>query len=154
MAIHALSKVELSYHKGKLGELTPDSKRLWGEMNVTRMLCHLRTSIEQSIDPNAKVKIITPPIIRDVLGWLLFDVFTNWPKGKFKAPKELTPETNKDFAEEKRLLFDVMDRFAAAAEKDPDERHVSPVLGSITLKRWAHAHGVHLNHHYRQFGLL
>jgi hypothetical protein len=53
-----------------------------------------------------------------------------------------------------RRLLDAFDRFVAEAQQNPGRKTVSPVLGLTPMQYWTHALGVHLNHHYRQFGLV
>lgn len=155
MAIHDLTEEHLSFHCERIESLTPDTERLWGEMTADRMMRHLRIVTELTLDdPNGEVKVILPPLIRTVVVWLLFDVFTNWPKGKLKSLPLYLPEETLGFEEEKRMLLDICREFASRCEASPGEKHIHPGAGPVTLRRLAHIHGVHMNHHYRQFGLV
>lgn len=155
MALYDLTREHAAYHQGKVNELTPESQRRWGEMTVERMMRHLRRTIELSLDdPNGELKRTVPPVIGPILGWLFFDVLTNWPKGRIKAPPALVTDAHGSFEEEKALLLKAIDEFAARCEAAPNAKQLHPLIGMITLRRWAHIHGVHMNHHYRQFGLV
>ena len=86
MAIHDLTQENLSFHCARIESVTTETPRLWGEMTGARMIRHLRSMIELTLDdPEGKVKIVAPPVIRSVVTWLFFDLYTNWPKGKMKA---------------------------------------------------------------------
>ena len=155
MAIRDLTKEHATFHKERVSALTPDTQRLWGEMEVSRMMRHLRVTIELSLDdPDGQVKVIAPPVIRTIVGWIFFDIFTTWPKGKLKSLPLFTPESVETFAEEQRMLLEAIERYGDRFEANPNEKRLHPLLGLVTLRRWAHAHGVHMNHHYRQFGLV
>jgi hypothetical protein len=153
MKIVPLDREHLEYHRAKVNALKPGSRGAWGTMDVVHMVCHLSTSVALSVD-DRNVIDRSLPIIRTIGRWLVFDIFTTWPKGRFKAQAQFTPEPRGSLEEERRALLDAFDRFVAEAEKNPGRMTVSPVLGPITMRYWSHAHGVHLNHHYRQVGLV
>lgn len=148
-----LDRQHLEYHAARIDALRPQSTGLWGRMDVVHMLCHLRTSVALSVD-DREVVDQSIPVIRTVGRWLVFDTFTTWPKALFKARAQFVPEPDGDFEEERRALLKAFDTFVEEAQRNPGRRTVSPVLGPITMEYWTHAHGVHLNHHYRQFGLV
>lgn len=153
MKIVPLDREHLEYHKAKVSALTPDSRGLWGKMDVVHMVRHLSTSVAKSVDDRGVIDR-SIPIIRVLGRWLVFDTFTTWPKGKFRSSPQMLPEPEGNLEEERRRLLDAFDRFVAEAHQNPGRKTRSPVLGPITMRYWTHAHGVHLNHHYRQFGLV
>jgi hypothetical protein len=153
MAIIPLDRDHLDYHRRKVNALKADTKALWGKMDAVHMICHLRTSVTLSIDDKDVVDR-SIPIVRTIGRWLVFDIFTNWPKGKYPSAPQMIPEPTGDFEQERRGLLEAYDRFAAAAVEHPARKTLSPILGPTTLEYWTHAHGVHVNHHYRQFGML
>lgn len=155
MAIPDLTGPHLQYHNDKIAALTPQSQRLWGEMTPERMLWHLRRTIELTMGEGAgDLKPIAPPVIRNVIAFLFFDVFTNWPKGKLKATPELLSDEVGPFEDEQHRLLEACAAFAKRCDANPREKLIHPLTGKATLKRMAHLHGVHMNHHYKQFGLL
>lgn len=155
MAIRDLNSENAKYHREIIGELTPGSARLWGEMTVERMMRHVRASIEAPLEKGGVlVLMVAPPIRRNFIGWWFFDVMMTWPKGGMKALPAYHPPDVGAFQGEQRLLLAAVDRFVARCTAAPEERVVHPVLGNVPLRRWVHVHGVHMNHHYRQFGLV
>lgn len=116
------------------------------------MLCHLRITFDTSIgDPEAED--ISKPIIRTII-WVLFcNWITEWPGGKIKAPAAFTLTPEYDFEEERRLLIAAMHNFVEKLEANPNEKHVDPMLGPITLAQWSQIHILHCHHHFKQFQL-
>lgn len=153
MTIIPLDREHLEHHKARINALTPASRGLWGRMDVLHMLCHLRTSVALSVDDRGVIDR-SVPIVRRLGRWLVFDTFTTWPKGRFKSSAQMIPEPDGSFEEEQRRLLNAFDTFVAEAQQNPGRKTVSPILGPIPMEYWTHAHGVHLNHHYRQFGLV
>lgn len=150
-----LTQRHLNYHRRKIQALTPDSQRLWGQMTPEQMMHHLRLTIESTLENNQDaVKPVAPPVIRSIVAFVFFDLFTSWPKGKLKATPNLIANSVGAFNDERSQLLDVCDAFAARCDANPGDRLVHPLTGRTTLKRMAHLHGVHMNHHYKQFGLL
>ncbi len=153
MKIIPLDREHLEYHRARVNALTPQSTGRWGKMSVVQMVGHLRASVAMSVDDRAVVDR-SIPIVRTIGRWLVFDTFTTWPKGRFPAAPEMLPEAAGSLEDERRGLLDAFDRFVAEAERHPDRKTKSPILGPTTMRYWTHVHGVHLNHHYRQFGLV
>ena len=58
-----------------------------------------------------------------------------------------------DIEEEKATLIAAMDRFVEAADKDPAAKALSPEFGWMRLDFWRKVHGIHTEHHLRQFGV-
>jgi hypothetical protein len=46
-----------------------------------------------------------------------------------------------------------MNLFVDELERSPDKTGVNPGLGRIPLTKWSRVHGVHNDHHLRQFGV-
>ncbi len=153
MAIQDLNRQNLDYHKQKIQSLTENSERQWGSLVPARVCLHIRTLVELSLG-DGEVKVITPKLLHAPIKFVFFQALTTWPKGKLKAPAEFTPETSKPFAEEQALLLSSLDRFVTELEKDGSRKANSPILGPQPLTFWSHIHGVHNNHHYRQYGLV
>lgn len=153
MAIIDLTAENLDACKEQVKRLNADSERQWGEMDVVRMLRHLRTTIAISLGEVEEVKDISVPLVRNLVWFLFFVVFNSFPKSKLKAPDYWTPACDADFDSERGQLLSDMDRFVERLKKDPNEKQITPLIGPLTLTKWAHFHGVHFNHHLKQFGI-
>ena len=148
-----LTRESLGEHIACIKRLRPDAQPAFGMLDATGLMRHLRFAMEASIgDPETADH--SKRILRVILWVLFFRIFTRWPGGKIKAPPEATPVPEHAFEDEQRLLLDVMRRFVEKLESAPEERHVNPGLGPITVRNWSRLHGVHHQHHYRQFRLL
>ncbi|GMV98977.1 MAG: hypothetical protein AMXMBFR84_01170 [Candidatus Hydrogenedentota bacterium] len=156
MSVRPLTRDSLPYFHDALNRLAPETARQWGQLTAIQMVCHLRRTFEISLgeinDP--QLRDMSYPVLRSVIYWFFFVQFTNWPKGKIKAPEVFTPEAEGSLETERRILFECIDRFVAEHTDHPDRRTLTPLLGYITLRRWSQVHGVHLHHHLRQFGLI
>ena len=63
------------------------------------------------------------------------------------------PSPSSDFPAQQAEFIRLMERFVAEFETNPDRKTLSPLLGMITIRQWSRVHGVHNNHHLRQFGV-
>ena len=150
--IGAVSKYSIERHIECLDRLEEDANPVFGSLDARGMMRHLRFSFDSSIgDPEAEDD--SKPVLRTILWILFFNIFTEWPGGKIKAPPSVTPAPEHDFVEERRMLIDAMRRFVTKLESDPDEKHVNPGLGPLSMTQWSHLHGIHNHHHYKQFQL-
>ncbi len=71
-------------YNARIQELSADSKGLWGELNATRMIAHLRRMFEISLE-EYPVEDRSNWFTRSVARWYAFQVPVPWPKGKLKA---------------------------------------------------------------------
>jgi hypothetical protein len=140
MATYDLDRTTLAFFHERLSRLTAASPRQWGAMDVARMLRHLTFSFEMSLGEQV-VPDKTIPVVRELIFLLFFRWFTTWP-----APEG-------PFDQERAAMVDRMWRFVDALEREPDKAAINPGLGAIPLAKWSRVHGVHLDHHLRQFGV-
>jgi hypothetical protein len=135
----------------RIKALAPDSRRLWGTMDVPTALRHLRCTVDVSLG-----KFMTEDkstfLSRTFFCFLVFRVLP-WPKGKIKAPGILFPAPEGALDVERQKLLAAMDEFIAAAEREPGRKTLHPMFGPQPLHYWARIHGKHFDHHFRQFGV-
>lgn len=153
MGIHNLDRQHLAYHQACIGRLTAESSPAWGKLTPDRLCAHLAFFIRMSLNEEGELKAVVPRPLQALLRWMFFEVFTSWPKG-LKAPAFMTPAPQADFERERDELLAAMERFVDALDADPGRLGFSPAFGQNPLSYWVRLHGVHMNHHYRQFGLL
>jgi hypothetical protein len=112
----------------RIDKLTPDSKAVWGKMNVAQMLAHVQKPIGIALG-------------------------THQPKGSFLLrlidPTFITTGTIKDFEKEKAVLLELVNRFTE--ENITKDQH--PIFGKLTKENWSKATWKHLDHHLKQFGV-
>jgi hypothetical protein len=147
-----LNPENASYHKECISKLTPDTERTFGTLTAHGLLTHLIFAIQMSMG-EVDVPDQSKPFVRFFMRKFAFEWVTTWPGGKIKGPTELTPTPEKTFDADKQRLLDYIDTFLAALEQRPDDRTIHPMLGSTTIRYWSRIHGLHMNHHFRQFGI-
>jgi hypothetical protein len=152
MATYDFDRTTLSFFHERVSRLTATTPRRWGTMDVCRALRHLTFIFEMSLGEQV-VPDKTVPVLRDVLYVVFFRWFTNWPKGKLKGPAYTCPPPQGGFDVERAAVVDRMWRFVDLLEREPDRTALNPGLGPIPLTKWSRVHGVHLDHHLRQFGV-
>lgn len=128
------------------------SQRQWGKMEPDQLFRHLTYMFEMSLGEQEPKKIFMP-MPHLVVWYLFFEWFTNWPKGKIDAPPAFFPEPEGDLHSERAACIAGLQRFLQALEDTPERTGFSPLLGHIPLRKWARVHGVHLDHHLRQYGV-
>lgn len=136
----------------RLEAIHSQHQRRWGTLDPAPLMRHLNHVVEVSLGEHTPERVFIP-IPRIALWYLFFVWFTRWPEGKIKAPDSFCPEGEGELEEERARCIATLWRFVDALEKNPERRAFSPLLGSITLRRWARVHGVHLAHHLRQYGV-
>lgn len=138
--------------EARIGGIESESQRQWGTMSPEKLLRHLTFMFELSLGEREAEKIFIP--MPRALTWLLFfEWFTNWPKGKIQAPPLFFPESEGDLEAERAACLAGLHRFVGQLNTHPEQMGFSPLLGNIALQKWARVHGVHLDHHLRQYGV-
>ena len=129
----------------RLGKLTPESKGLWGKMNVKQMLRHISDAANFAFEtPNPNTKR------RGVMLWMILNIPA--PKNAKTYP-DLDMVANKvdpeEFEKERQRVKEIFGK--VSAEKGPFK--TNPFLGPLTKDEWGKLCFVHANHHCKQFGV-
>lgn len=134
----------------RINTLTPETKALWGKMNVAQMLAHCNVTYEMVYDtihpkPNAFVKLILKLMVKNT-------VVTEKPykKNNPTAPAFMI-KSDKDFGAEKARLVQFIQKTQelGAVYFEGKESHS---FGSLTATEWNCMFYKHLDHHLSQFG--
>lgn len=152
MAVNLLSASTREQFVARLQKIGPETPRQWGTMSPAQMFAHLRRTIEISL-AEVEVKDESNFLLRNVLGPLAFSGLFQWPRGKMKVLPVFLGSPDGNAEEEKRKLIAAVDRFVAAAEAEPARKTLHAALGWMTLDYWKKVHGIHTDHHLRQFGV-
>jgi hypothetical protein len=135
----------------RLDKLTPESKGLWGKMNVSQMLAHCNVTYEMCYEnkhpkPNGLVRFILKMFVKKFV--------TNevpYKKGSKTAPQFIITD-QKEFNTEKNRLIN----FILKTQELGDtyfEGKESLSFGNLTSKEWNNMFAKHLDHHFGQFGV-
>jgi Protein of unknown function (DUF1569) len=132
----------------RINKLTPESKPLWGKMNVAQMLAHLQVPISVA-DGTQKLKRtffgrIVGPMVKSIL-------YNDKP---FKRSLPTDPSfvmfgNEKNFDTEKEKLLRIVSNFSEASIVN--ETHT--FFGKLTKEQWSKGTWKHLDHHLQQFGV-
>ena len=136
----------------RINRLTPETKRLWGKMDVTQMLTHMNDAFRIALGMKPAVDTsnffthnITFPVAVYILPF--------WPKGEATA-NELDQQKQgskpREFYTELEFLLKMMDVFN---EREPQKLKPHPMFGKLNKTQWRDLLVKHLNHHLRQFGV-
>jgi hypothetical protein len=134
----------------RINHLTPDTKAVWGKMNVSQMLAHLQ--------PALKVALGEQKLKKGLLGFLFGRMAKRqmvneapFKKNLPTAPSFIVKD-ERNFDEEKRRLIDLVERFSKESKQALESR-IHPFFGKLTAEEWNILHWKHLDHHLRQFGV-
>ncbi len=136
----------------RVNRLTPESKALWGKMNVGEMLCHCLDGNKMAlgeIPPTDKSNFFTRSFVKFLVVYVV-----PIPKGA-PAPPEINPLISgtkpQDFERERQLLIDDINNFANLNAEDFKGKH--HIFGKLTPDQWGRLGYKHLHHHLKQFGV-
>jgi hypothetical protein len=133
----------------RLEKLTPQTKNLWGQMNVSQMLCHCTKAMQM---PTGELKPKPEPI--RFLGQFLKKAVLGEGPLKKNSPtaKELRATGQHEFDTEKQHFLSAFERLTKGGEGGAvAEKH--PFFGKMKPNEWGRINYKHLDHHFSQFGV-
>ncbi len=134
----------------RIDQLSPDSKALWGKMNVTQMLAHSAAGMDMA---SGRLNI-DRVLIGKLIGRFIKSIYTNeTPFGKNSpTAAQLVKKDASDFEKEKANLKALMQEFSIGGiEKCTTHPH--PFFGKLKAEDWGIGIYKHTDHHLRQFGV-
>ncbi len=135
----------------RVTKLSPNSKAVWGKMNVAQMLAHCNVTYEFIYDnkhaqPNAFKKFLLKLFVKNI-------VVSEAP---YRRSSQTSPEfiikTDKDFETEKHRLINYVVKTQEFGEEYFDNK-LSHSFGNLSKTEWNNMFYKHLNHHLTQFGV-
>ena len=135
----------------RINKLTPESKALWGGMNVAKMLAHCNVSYEMAYEkkhpkPNGFVRFMLKTFVKKA-------VVGNAPyRKKLRTAPAFEIKTDKDFEQEKSRLIDFINKTVQLGPSEFSGKE-SLSFGALTVEEWNNLFGKHLEHHLSQFGV-
>ena len=135
----------------RINTLTPGSERLWGKMDVAKMLAHCCVAYETIYEPEKHPK---PNFL---FGLILRTIVKNKVTGE-KPQKKNGPtgphfiiRSDRDFDTEKARLIAFVEKTRQLGEEEFDGK-MSHSFGRLTKTEWSNMLYKHLDHHLSQFG--
>ena len=135
----------------RIDKLTPQTKAVWGKMNVNQGLRHMTVAFEIPIGELNPTPAKVPPMPK----WLmkLFLLEMKPPKERAETFEEMNMVKRNinpaDFEAEKTNLKKMINRFAATTTFIPENK----LGGKFKRDDWGKLCYNHTDHHLRQFGV-
>jgi oxepin-CoA hydrolase / 3-oxo-5,6-dehydrosuberyl-CoA semialdehyde dehydrogenase len=150
------AEINRSTIKTFLDKLTEDTKPIWGTMMPQHMLEHLEYSIRIASGEIQDFEINTPDKILEKVHDSLYN-YRSMPRN-FEAPQFLEIELEKlrheNIEVAKLKLLEAYDEFETYFKENPEATTKNVVFGNLNKFEWNLFHTKHINHHFKQFGLL
>jgi hypothetical protein len=137
--------------KERMGQLRPDSERLWGKMNAPQALAHCSAAVEWAVGDRIPPRMFLGRIMGQIVKRM---VLGNDEPMRRNSPtaKDLVVQDKRDLGTERDRLRGLIDRFAAAGPKGCTT-HPHSFFGRLTPDEWSTLMYKYLDHHLRQFGV-
>jgi len=134
----------------RIEKLTPESKALWGTMNVSQMMAHCARAAQM---PTGEIvpKRVGFPI--SLIGSLLKSKILKSPSFRKNSPTapEIKITDPRDFEKEKSNFKAAVKKLVDSGEsiaKAPQH----PFFGKMSPEEWGRINYLHADHHLSQFG--
>lgn len=136
----------------RLNNLTPESERLWGKMDVAKMLAHCNVAYEMIYEPGKHPK---PNFFMQIILKLFVKRIVVGEK-PYKKNNPTAPafviKSDKDFEKERTRLVEYVEKTQKLG-RDHYEGLESNGFGKLTAEEVNNMMYKHLDHHLRQFGV-
>jgi hypothetical protein len=134
----------------RINNLTVNTQRQWGKMNVAQMLAHVNVSIETAMGLNFPKRMF---IGRLIGGFMKSKVLNEKPMDKNSPTDKYYVFTDsREFEKEKEKCIVLIKIFYEAGPQKCTT-HPHSFFGKFTSQEWAILQWKHFDHHLRQFGV-
>ena len=131
-------------------KLQPDSKALWGNMNVAQMLAHIQVPTQVALG-DRKLKQSIPGLLFGRIAKKKLLSEKPFPTGLPTDPSFVMKGTY-DFHTEKQKALGLLNRLVAGGVAELTQQ-THPFFGKMTADEWGILTWKHMDHHLRQFGV-
>jgi hypothetical protein len=137
-----------------LAAIPPDTKPVFGKMNLHQMIEHLGYAFQQAsgLIPAlpAQDEATTEKMFRFMMSDKPFRDNTPNPM----LPDEPLPPQGATIAASLEDLHQHIQVFVATFQENPERRILNPFFGNLNFEEWVHLLHKHMFHHLRQFNSL
>lgn len=131
----------------RINQLTPQSQRQWGKMDVAQMLTHCQMPLGVATGDH---KLKGSFLLRLIGPLFKSQLYNEQPfKRDLPTDKSFKIADPRDFETEKQKLIGMIDHFSETTMSG--EPH--PFFGKLTKEQWSRGTWKHLDHHLQQFGV-
>jgi hypothetical protein len=136
---------------GRINQLSPDTKPLWGTMNAAQMLAHTSVTYEYVYEnkydkPKGIKKFLLKTFLKPYV------VGDKPYKKNVRTAPDFLKTSDHDFELEKKKLIEYLNRTQELGGSHFDGKD-SHSFGPLTEKEWNTMFYKHLDHHLSQFGV-
>ena len=135
----------------RLNKLTPESKAIWGKMNVSQMLAHCNITYEMCYENKHKKPT---GLVKFILKFFVKKFVTNevpYKKGGKTAPHFIITDQKEFEIEKTRLKNYILKTQELGSTHFEGKESLS--FGILSSKEWNNMFAKHLDHHLNQFGV-
>ncbi len=135
----------------RLNKLTPESKAIWGKMNVSQMLAHCNITYEMCYENKHKKPT---GLVKFILKFFVKKFVTNevpYKKGGKTAPQFIITDQKEFEIEKTRLKNYILKTQELGSTHFEGKESLS--FGILSSKEWNNMFAKHLDHHLNQFGV-
>ncbi len=137
-----------------LSKLTENTKPKWGNMSSQEMLEHLEFSYKIASGEIQDFEVVTPEKVLEKVQSTLYN-YEPMPRNyDFPLAKESTKLKHPDLDTAKAKLQEARQQYLDYFKENPNATTKNVVFGSLNKYEWSLLERKHLNHHFKQFGLL
>lgn len=136
----------------RISNLTPESQRQWGKMDVAKMLAHCNVAYECIYEPDKHPKPGFPMNL--ILKYIVAPVVVGDKPPKKNSPTgpQFIMKSDKDFEAERTRLIEFIKKTQELGEDAFDGKE-SHSFGVLNKTQWSNMLYKHLDHHLSQFGV-
>jgi hypothetical protein len=133
--------------ESRLGQLSKDSRPVWGRMTVDQMLWHVNQALGASLGQVSPASNWSP-VPRSLMRFVALNL--PWPRNS-PTNKAWVAHERHDFDAELARCRTLVSDFVSRPVDAPPAVH--PLFGQMSGRQQSHLHAKHLDHHLRQFGV-
>jgi len=135
----------------RAAQLTPATPARWGRMRPAQMLCHLVDAFRVPLGETVAQPKWTP-FRFSVLRWL-FVYLLPWPKGRLPTMPAFQQTQPDQWEDDCRAWEAALSRFVARGRETETRWKPHPAFGPLPNWEWGRMVYLHIDHHFRQFGV-
>jgi len=134
----------------RVNNLTPQTQKQWGKMNVDQMIAHCSVSFKSAVGDIEPERLF----IFKIIGPFFKSMTTNDKPFRKESPtgKDFIIGNTKGFENEKEELLKHINNFHAGGEAGCTKKPHA-FFGKLSPTQWGSLMYKHLDHHLRQFGV-
>jgi hypothetical protein len=137
----------------RLRKVNPESRRRWGRMSASQMVCHLNDSFRVALGEKT-ASSASGVFDRTLIKWIALRTPLRWPPGVKTMPEvdqEISGTQPTGFEKDLKQLEELVQCFTVLESDLQRQRH--PIFGRMSREDWLRWGYRHMDHHLRQFGV-